>query len=102
MTMAEWSIAAALRAVNRARKRPARSPRDPVVLAVVARPAPDGAVLPVEQDRVDRPRGALLELEGVPHPAELGADPLRHGVGDEHPAGPGLVLPERGAHLVGV
>ena len=51
------------------------SPRDPVVLAVVAGAAPEGAVLVVEVDRGDGAGVLLHEVERVAHPLEFAADP---------------------------
>src|SRR5437763_796179 len=42
---------------------------------MVRRPAPERAVLPVEEDGVDGARGALLELEPVTHVAQVAAHP---------------------------
>src|SRR5437868_5212408 len=53
----------------------AGSPGDAVVVAVVARAAPEAAVLAIEEDRVDRPGGALADLERVAHLRQLVADP---------------------------
>src|SRR6266545_190960 len=46
-------------------------PRDTVVLAVVRRPAPERAVLPVEEDRIDGTGRAVIEVQPVTHRAQL-------------------------------
>lgn len=61
---------------------------------MVARAAPHRAVLPVEQDRVDRPRREALKLEGVAHARQRGAHRVRRGRRDEHAAGPRFVRAE--------
>src|ERR1041384_2493035 len=77
-------------------------PRDAVVVAVVARAAPQRAVRLVEEDRGDRPRGARLDLEAVAHLGQLAADPGRQLLVDQHLAWPRVVRAERAAHLVAV
>src|SRR5262249_26325349 len=77
-------------------------PGDAVVVAVVARAAPQRAVRLVEEDRVDRPGGARLDLEAVAHLAQLGAHPGRQLLVDQHLARPRVVRAERAAHLVAV
>src|SRR5215212_11597233 len=57
-----------------------RLPPDSVVLAVIARPAPERAVRLVEHDGVDRPGGALLVGGGEAHLPQLGAGPRRRGL----------------------
>src|SRR5205085_11393186 len=79
-----------------------RLPRDAVVFAVIARPAPERAVALVEHDGVDRPRSSLLESLFVAHPPQLRAHPGRHRVGEEDAARPYLVLAEGAAHLEAV
>ena len=59
------------------RQRHQKLPPDPVVLAVVARPAPERAVRAVDQDGVDRARGAVLERHRVAHAAQFAAHPGR-------------------------
>ena len=55
-----------------------RLPADAVVLAVIARAAPERAVLRVDQDRVDRAGRAGFELRLVAAPDQFLRDPLRH------------------------
>src|SRR5215467_2227034 len=78
----------------------AELPADPVVLAVIARAAPERTVLAVDEDGVDRARAALLELEPVAHARELLA--LEGGCRaiDREAAGEGFVPAEGVAHLV--
>src|SRR5688572_190981 len=76
------------------------SPGDPVVLAVITRSAPERPVLPVKEDRVDRAGGAVVELEPVAHCAQLVPDPRRRVLAQREPAGLGLVIAERVAHLI--
>src|SRR5262249_40780364 len=75
-------------------------PRDAVVLAVVARPAPGRSVLAVEVDRIDGAGGEPLVVELVAHARELLAHPWRHRLGEREPAGLRNVVAERVAHLV--
>src|SRR5439155_4724513 len=76
------------------------SPRDPVVLSIIARPAPHRPVLAVEVDGVDRAGGERLEVKEVAHRAQLFPHPGRHGLVEREPPGPRLVVPERAPHLV--
>jgi hypothetical protein len=50
---------------------PTELPANAVVFAVVRRPAPEGAVLPVKEDRIDRARGVLLDAQRVTHLGQL-------------------------------
>src|SRR5947208_14793083 len=77
----------------------ALSPADAVVLAVVARAAPQRSVGAVEHDGVDRPRRPLLEDLGVTHLAQLAADPRRRLCVQQDAAGSEFVVPERAPHL---
>jgi len=84
-TQSPWA-----RAIGRSRRVgmvSAGLPRDAVVLAVVARAAPHRAVGVIEQDGVDRSRGAGLELEPVTAQCELAAYPLWHRFVEHQPAG---------------
>src|SRR5262245_38792982 len=42
-------------------------PRDPVVLAMIRRSSPHRPMLSIEEDRVDRPRASLHELQRIAH-----------------------------------
>src|ERR1043165_6038705 len=77
----------------------ALSPADAVVLAVVARAAPERPVRAVEHDGVDRPRGPLLEDLRVPHLAQFAAHPRRRLRVEQDLAGRVFVAPERAPHL---
>src|ERR1051326_6956529 len=74
-------------------------PADAVVLAVVARAAPERPVRAVEHDGVDRPRGPLLEDLRVPHLAQFAAHPRRRLRVEQDLAGRVFVAPERAPHL---
>src|SRR5687768_15537233 len=54
---------------------PSPLPPDPVILPVVRAGAPHRAVLPVEEDGVDRAGGPLLEGHVVAHATELASYP---------------------------
>src|SRR5690606_27724943 len=77
-------------------------PGDAVVLAEVARTAPERAVHGVEHDRVDRAGGLLGRLDAIAHSVELRHDP--HGRVGAHEQAPGIgrVEAERLVHLVAV
>src|SRR5690554_644894 len=77
-------------------------PGDSVVLAVVARAAPERAVLVIEHDRVDRARRPFPDLDLVPHRRELGSDPRRQVAADDEPARLARLGAERAVHLVAV
>src|SRR5205807_5604902 len=47
------------------------SPPDAVILAVIARAAPERPVLAIDEDRIEGSRGALLEFERVAHFTQL-------------------------------
>src|SRR2546422_151679 len=80
--------------------RAAAPPRYPVLPPSVRDPAPERAVLPVEEDGIDGTRGALLELEPVAHLAQVAAHPGRRVGPQGEPAGFRLVVTERVPHLV--
>src|SRR5687767_4530251 len=78
------------------------SPSYAVVLAVVARAAPHGAVRAVEHDGGDGAGGALLEGQLVAHAAQLRTHPRGHRLGEQDAARPRLVRAEGAAHLEAV
>src|SRR5687767_3104188 len=77
-------------------------PPDPVVFAVVAGRAPEGAELAVDQHRRDRAGAPLREARGVAHVAQLLADESGRGLVQLDVAGLGAMVVERGAHLEAV
>src|SRR2546426_15868 len=86
--------------MSAARMAALRSPRDPVILAVVAGATPQRSVLLIEVDRGDR-AGVLFHKFGpVSHPREFSADPGGNLIRQRDPTRLGLVIAERTAHLV--
>src|SRR5690606_38061489 len=77
-------------------------PGDAVILAEVARAAPERAVHGIEHDRVDRPRGFLAHLDAIAHALELGHDPERRIGPDEQASRARRVKAERLVHLIAV
>src|SRR5712691_3753198 len=80
----------------------AKSPTDPVILAVIARAAPQRLVRSIDHDGVDRPGRAILEYFRVAYAPQLAADPRRCLAVEQDPAGLDLVIAERAAHLEAV
>src|SRR5947207_15421558 len=91
-----WDVVGRPSRVNAA----ARSPRDPIVLAMIGRPAPERAVLPVKEDCVDRPGCPIIEVEPVAHRAQLASGPGRCVLPQRQATRLRLLLAAPSAHLV--
>src|SRR5205823_10908256 len=70
------------------------------ILAMVAGPAPERAMLLVEINRSDGAGVFFHEVQSVAHPCKFSSDPRGHLVRERHPPRFRLVLTERAAHLV--
>lgn len=69
---------------------------------MIAGPAPEAAVLPVEKYGIDRSGRAALEAQGITHRSEGLADPVGRFLVEENIAGLRGVVVKRTAHLEAV
>ena len=69
-------------------------PSNPVIIPIIARSAPEGVVLPVEENGVDGAGGSRLEIQPIAHLGQLVSDPLGDGFVQREASWPGFVFIE--------